>query len=339
MSLNTWMDRYGVPLFRRVALRSVGADSPSTWTQMERMGGYWLQMVMLESQVGEAKVKGKGFAMDKSRRVVCIKALMEALEQLAYIDAGLTLQSRNGIAADYSREAAVDTAYLELIERDALVFHWVGEVPFLAVSDDVERQVPKWIRGIEELEKQIHVRKLHSADPSIHVFLATLYSDTYRCWQVGMAAHRAEREAAYKAVRELAGQAFAHRIEKICPGELESKKRKLLDVDIQHLLTRDESVSRLMRHLLSPAQDLSWIKLDPDQVRRALACTDLPTLNNKYSVVRGENSLLMPIRFGKTFEKAAPEYLRNPRLIQLFSGKRPDWRFHAAEDLIPHPLA
>src|SRR4051794_33557125 len=103
MNIREILDR----LHRMTALRMTGIALPVRWSRLERFGPLWLSTVSL--QLGETNYV-TGFAVDRDRRILPIKVLMEALETLAVRDHALSLQSRTGMAAHFTAEEARATA-------------------------------------------------------------------------------------------------------------------------------------------------------------------------------------------------------------------------------------
>src|SRR4051812_9019731 len=107
-------------LYRVTALRMAGADQiylPVRWGDLRKVGPCWATAtnIGLVYESGDEWTPIVGFGIDRSPRVAPLKALMEALECLAYHDARHHAQSRSGMAAHFDVKQAQIKAYLELV--------------------------------------------------------------------------------------------------------------------------------------------------------------------------------------------------------------------------------
>jgi ribosomal protein S12 methylthiotransferase accessory factor YcaO len=141
--------------------------------------------------------------VDRSRRMVPIKSLMEALECLAYHDANHGAQSRSGMAAHFDLRQAKVKAYLELIERDAFLFHWLSEIPGVRVDWRKYRDRTGNLSLIPESESgALRIIQLQAADPEVHVCMAVSQVPGRGCWHVGLGTERDLGEALAKSTRD-----------------------------------------------------------------------------------------------------------------------------------------
>jgi len=88
-----------------------------------------------------------GFGEDSSKLLAISKSIAEGVERVVfkhYKAQGLGTVTSNGWAAHLSPEQAHQSAVEELIERDAVLSHWLCQIPMLEVS---EPSWPKWLKA------------------------------------------------------------------------------------------------------------------------------------------------------------------------------------------------
>lgn len=323
--LRRWTDRR----FQETATRMTGIDFPVHWTGIERVGAR--SIVLAELCPPDLPSGIRGYAVDRKRPILMVKALMEGLESVAIRDAGLELQSRTGMAAHFREVDARESAYRELLERDALLFHWLSECPGRPVE---LAPVRAELQGVPEGES-LRAVSLRSVDPSVAVCFVGSRSPRHGCWHVGLGTGSAPESALGKALGEWTASVFAHRGDR-CPTETKrSPRREALSA--HHAGTRDPEVAALLEHVLAgteaPEAD------DPREgqdLRTSTRFSPLPSRSPRYAVVRAENALLLPLLFSDAFFAHRAEYLASPRLARELA-RRPR-RHHGGERFLPHPI-
>lgn len=324
-------------LYRAAAVQLTGIQLPTVWGPLDRVGNTWLGGVVVQN----GKKMYRGSASDSSRRILPIRALMEALETMAIYRTGLDLQSRTGLAAAFSEKEARDRAYQELIERDALLYHWLGEVPGQAAESNLlSRFKKKLADGVEETQNLLAVR-LWSADPEVHVYLAGAKS-SYGCWALGMGAAVNKSDALKKSLFELLAKVAVHRAENACYAKVlrdEDESSRRFELAAHHLSTKEPEISSLLEHVLGGTRNANGAthhSADPSRLRAKTQYRALQVEAKNYFVVQSSNPDLMPLYFGKRFHEYRHHYLANPRLSQALSGSQ--YRFHSLERHLPHPI-
>jgi ribosomal protein S12 methylthiotransferase accessory factor YcaO len=107
---------------------------------------------------------------------------MEALEFVAAKDAGMSLPSRTGLAAHRTLQLAQNSAFQELVERDAFLYHWLTETP----ASPCEFLFP----FSSELNRVFRPQlvELQSATAAILVFCVASIHPELKCWMIGLGA-------------------------------------------------------------------------------------------------------------------------------------------------------
>lgn len=129
-----------------------------------------------------------GFSSD-SVRLAAIKSFSEYLEAISlYNFKNQYEKSRSGCATGYSFDIALKNAYLELIERDSFISH------FLCPELNSQPIINKFYNSIELV-------RLQSSDNTIVVVMATLKNENY--YYIGLGASENEKIAIEKSVLEV----------------------------------------------------------------------------------------------------------------------------------------
>jgi hypothetical protein len=330
-------------LYRVTALRMTGAheiDVPIRWGEVEKVGPCWASgtNIGLKYKEGDLWTPIVGFGIDRSRRMVPIKSLMEALECLAYHDARHNAQSRSGMAAHFDLEKAKVKAYLELVERDAFLFHWLSEAPALPVSWQKFKKLTGDLSLIPETEAgKLRCVQLQPADADVFVCMSVSRVPGRGCWHVGLGTERDLGEALAKSTREWLGLVNSHRVMGgACPpATFEAGQENIFSVHHTHSV--DPGIGALLDHLTSgkesppdlPKADEKGSLWDSTRFEQ------LRTRSPLHSVVIADNPRLLPLLFTERFKLERPRYLENERLKRALPRS---FRFHPADGFLAHPL-
>ncbi len=321
--------------FRQTALKMAGVTLETSWRTLTRIGPAWAGFVSVKLGPNQDFLGG---AVDESRRVQAIRCLMEALESVAITQSNLDLQSRTGLSANFSEESAKAGAYAELVERDALLYHWLSETPAREV--DHPHPLVETARNLTQ-EGQLRVVQLSSADPGIVVCLAASRSPMHGCWHLGMGTGPSVSFASRKATLEWLASVHAHRARGDCP----SKKSRDADLARHHLISMEPDVARLLELILgvnpsmcaSSSVSFDETLIDSSSLRSATRFTRLKTLSPRYFVIQAQNKLLLPLHFSQPYVAAREFYLANPR-VKSARERRAPGQFHPADRFLLHPF-
>lgn len=285
-------------------LLGISSHFSVTWSAPERIRGVpdlFANLVWVKDENGK---KFSGFAVDSAPARLVVKAMMESLESLALEDAGLKVQSRTGVAAHFDEASARDSAYMELIERDAFLFHWLTERPGVPLG-----------LGLESLTQSLHSVRLISLDANVEVVLTASKSSTFGCWHLGVGASRSLSTAYQKSYREWAGSIHCHEVAQGCQGSA-----KLISDDFlwHHQQSKDHCVSALLEYIVAGSGGKSLatsaqIFFQPDgnlDVFSATHFTSLPVRSQRYRVEFAENSRCLPLFFGDRYKESQKKYLK-----------------------------
>jgi hypothetical protein len=154
---------------------------------------------MREHYVGLVVTRPKGTerlrfsGTDKySPAIAAKKAFSEYLEALTLWDLGATEEeSRSGWACGRTEQEAEESAYQELIERDALVTHFLCP------------ELKTWVLPAPAGGKEFRLVRLQSVDPKLVVVLCGYFLENSGRWLIGGACEQREMLAAQKAVLEV----------------------------------------------------------------------------------------------------------------------------------------
>ena len=96
-------------------------------------------------------VEGFGFGEGENRLLTFQKSIAEAVERAVYrsLKPILNLTSSNGWAAHLNEVKANRSALTELVERDAILAHWLTEKPFLEIDPAT---FPEWLAAWRDRE-------------------------------------------------------------------------------------------------------------------------------------------------------------------------------------------
>ena len=92
--------------------------------------------------------QASGYGESKYRPLAIQKAISEAVERISYLILKRTkfgTANSNGFAAHITPEAARTSALMEVLERDAVLVHWLTQTPLTVLS---ESTWPRWLRNI-----------------------------------------------------------------------------------------------------------------------------------------------------------------------------------------------
>jgi YcaO cyclodehydratase, ATP-ad Mg2+-binding len=312
-------------------------EVPIRWGAVEKIGPCWASgtNIGLRYETGDQWTPIVGFGIDRSRRMVPLKSLMEALECLAYHDARHNAQSRSGMAAHFDLSRAKVKAYLELVERDALLFHWLSETPGSPVSWQQYRRLTGDLSLIPESEAgTLRTVLLQAADPEVYVCLSVSRVPRRGCWHVGMGAERDLGEALAKSTREWLGLVNSHRVMggSCPPSVFEDGQENIFSV--HHTNSADPGISALLDHITS-GREAPPAPGGKESLWGSTRFEQLKTRSPLHTVVVSDNPNLLPLYFTERFTLERARYLENPRLKQALPER---FRFHSASQFLAHPL-
>lgn len=333
--------------FRVTALRMTGADQasvPIRWGEAQKVGPCWTSAtnIGLKYPSGDQWTPIVGFGIDRSRAVAPIKSLMEALECLAYHDARHGAQSRSGMAAHFDLQKAKLKAYMELVERDGFLFHWLSETPGIPIDWREYRKLTGDLSLIPESESgPLRCVQLSSADPEIKICMAVSRVPSIGCWHVGLGAEKELGSAVARASREWLGLVHSHRVTggKCPPAVFEAGQENIFAV--HHTRSVDPTISGLLDHITAGKEVPFELPLEGDrssvgkQLWDATHFQRLKTRSLRHCVVMAENSELLPLYFVERFHAERSSYLKNERLRKALPER---FRFHSADRFLGHPL-
>jgi ribosomal protein S12 methylthiotransferase accessory factor YcaO len=101
--------------------------------------------------VSDHGLEGFGFGEGENELLTFQKSIAESVERLIYrsLKAHLNTTSSNGWAVHLSEKKARESAFNELLERDAALAHWLTETPFLELDAN---GFPAWLGRWKETE-------------------------------------------------------------------------------------------------------------------------------------------------------------------------------------------
>jgi hypothetical protein len=239
------------------------------------------------------------------------------------------------MAAHFDAQQAASNAYGELIERDAFLFHWIGEIP----GDPVPLSlVPSTWSSLPDLPETEPIRRvfLQSADPESSVCMAASRS-AHGCWHVGLGTSRRPKAAVVKATCEWLMSVWAHRNVRGCPPEVVPRLNtgtRSAELWQHHRISRSTAVGALLTQILTPKAAAARIP-GAKHLKANTSFARLPARSEAYHVFRASNPLLLSLAFGEEYQRAKAFYAQNPRLMAV-SRTRPE--FHPVDSLLPHPL-
>jgi hypothetical protein len=328
-------------LYRITALRMTGAydiAAPIRWGAVEKVGPCWASgtNIGLQYPSGDQWTPIVGFGIDRSRRMVPLKSLMEALECLAYHDARHNAQSRSGMAAHFDLPRAKMKAYHELVERDALLFHWLSETPGEPLRWQDYRELTGDLSLIPESESgPIRTVRLQAADPEIFVCMSVSRVPERGCWHVGLGSERDLGEALAKSTREWLGLVNSHRVTGgVCPpSTFEDGQENIFSV--HHARSSEPGISALLDHITSGKETAQKTAAIIPGLWESTSFKQFRTRSPLHTVVISDNSQLLPLYFTERFKLERARYLENTRLRAALPEK---FRFHSASQFLAHPL-
>lgn len=108
----------------------------------------------------------------------------------------------SGVAAHFSRQAAIHAACYELIERDAFLIAWLRRArPPIVILDSLPERVQNEIRPLLSAGYHVHILDL-TADLAPVACVVLSRSSTFFRYSIGAASREAFEEACSKAIRE-----------------------------------------------------------------------------------------------------------------------------------------
>jgi hypothetical protein len=96
--------------------------------------------------VSDHGVVGFGFGEGENELLTFQKSIAESIERVVYLSIKpfLDLKSSNGWAAHLTEKKATSSALNELLERDAVLVHWLTATPFLEIAPET---YPLWLKN------------------------------------------------------------------------------------------------------------------------------------------------------------------------------------------------
>ena len=233
-----------------------------------------------------------GFGIDPDARMAELKAFAEALESLTLRRTRSSAGSRTGMAAHGTVAAARTTATLELLERDAFLFHWMTGRPGESVP------APGRWKSVA----------LQARAKEVSVVLVGRRSD-HGCWLLGMGASRNRETASQKALLEAEAAAWRHDWLGGCgpirPGDEQAQ---------HHRHSTETPVSARIQEILNGGSssvdrraDRSLEDWEASVTTQVLARYERRG-RGELVVVRCSSAELMPLEFGMSFSAAYTNY-------------------------------
>jgi YcaO cyclodehydratase, ATP-ad Mg2+-binding len=234
-----------------------------------------------------------GTGSSSSEADAFIRALVELGE--VWITNKLSLRDRNGLAGGLFKMQARMRAKAELIERDAFLFHYRKDIPFLQILDT------KNIGG-----KNVLAFKMASADTKLTAVFAVdeaAVKGEAECLLMGMAAHRSTSLAIAKAFNEFSVMALDHAIR---PGwcarlieDLPKNPEKAARLpDFHHAHSRDMRNLNRIKHLCNTDGNFDLVKSTRSTKPILWSISDIesPVRFVKYQLVKTKD--LIHLQFG-----------------------------------------
>jgi hypothetical protein len=161
-----------------------------------------------QARIGASSKDAYGVGFADQATSAMQSAIGEAVERFCFGQTKLTapeMQTSNGWAAHVTETLAMESAVSELVERDAVLVHWLSKTPFEKISIDL---APSWIRRLADAlrtqTKFKHIRILKTTLGAADV-VAVLLLDENKKFAIGTATGstlcRAVRKAAVEALQ------------------------------------------------------------------------------------------------------------------------------------------
>lgn len=328
--------------YKATAVKLVGLDLKTIWTPLQEFGKTKVCGAMVELPGKRTII---GYAFDTNPRLLPIKALMEALESVAIEDSGMQVNSRSGIAARFTQHEAQEAAYQELVERDAFVLHWLGELPGKPLHSKISSKFLNLYPDVPEA-RHAQLVQLCSHDPEIMICMAATKS-RYGCWNIGLGNAKSLDAAAKKAVGECMAGVFWHIHQGMCTYDYvknreEPNLKKAKIMARHHAFSREKNYSDLIEYILfgyksETTQDL-YQSIAQISASKLEMCRfeSLKTRSKNYFVVRAINSSLMPLIFGEEFKASAGDCAQQERCKLARSHRIHS--AHASQEFLAYPF-
>jgi hypothetical protein len=237
-----------------------------------------------------------------------LKAFGEFCEATVILDETQPLgKTRNGVAADVDESVAKTRAYRELIERDALITHFLcAEVHSSPIPCPDYAVLPA------------KFARLWSADPDVNVVVAGIEKDRNGPWFLGAGANATLDVAIQKAYLEsvsiYCGYYYADRV-----FDQLSERDRLVWTHIA-----SSSSMAMQNNIRMIFEGSGTLQPDFKTSMAAASFTVVANLKNGWKVVRADHGSLCPIAFGPQWEQA-----RHP-IIQTLRARNlsPRWDKH-----------
>ncbi len=122
--------------------------------RLERPRGYRFAKYSFKSKVRTGEIVGYGFGEDDNELCAIQKSMSEAVERAAFylartLQPNFEFHSTNGWAAHVTEEKCKENALYELLERDAVLLHWLKQIP---MSEVAPLSFPAWLKAWAEKE-------------------------------------------------------------------------------------------------------------------------------------------------------------------------------------------
>jgi hypothetical protein len=240
------------------------------------------------------------------------------------------------MAAHFDLPRAKMKAYHELVERDALLFHWLSETPGEPLRWQDYRELTGDLSLIPESESgPIRTVRLQAADPEIFVCMSVSRVPERGCWHVGLGSERDLGEALAKSTREWLGLVNSHRVTGgVCPpSTFEDGQENIFSV--HHARSSEPGISALLDHITSGKETAQKTAAIIPGLWESTSFKQFRTRSPLHTVVISDNSQLLPLYFTERFKLERARYLENTRLRAALPEK---FRFHSASQFLAHPL-
>ncbi len=238
---------------------------------------------------------------------------MELYESLTMSGAAIgdsTITNRSGFAANFDQQMAAQSALEELLERDALLFHWISETPFLAKKN---------------LSNDFVAYELFCADSSRSVIAVAKLSQ-FDCLYLGLGCNSDPQLALGHAYREAVSCQFRHEWMKSCTTGTRATAQHHRSTQMQDSKIIWQKITDNLGALSVPQNfyDRSQMKIEviSSEVDRPF-------------VIRATHPDLLPLEFGSHFQKMKPLY------CEQIKKRIPEWdllKTSHGNELVAHPL-
>ena len=174
-----------------------------SFSKRKSLPGYkFAKFSFVTKVIGSNGVVGHGYGEAENELLSFQKSIAEAIERAFYLSFkeiyGLT--SSNGWAVHLTEKSAKTSAMQELLERDAVLVHWLTNTPFQEIEPN---SFPKWIKAW--INSELAITK-----DSVRIFIATSgYLPVIQCVTTNELGQSFTSQATSKSLENAIYRAFA----------------------------------------------------------------------------------------------------------------------------------